>query len=132
MISLHNQQIVDYRLIHPEYTLQRIATRFSLSRERIRQILKANHVRTKSTLFGVTPEDRICPTCLGLKNRESKTCKKCFIILHRMTISCSICGTLITRKKSYIMKNFIDPRYTGRFFCSPECLSKGFRVKRSK
>jgi len=41
-------QAIQLRIEHPEYSLQTIGTQLGVSRERIRQLLKKNHLPTAS------------------------------------------------------------------------------------
>ncbi len=110
----HREQIVNFRKMHSCFTLQKIADKFNLSRERIRQILNSEKTPTRKIT------KKICPICGGKKAVQSKTCLKCrkdrCDRFGNVPIECAYCGKLLKRHKSYILDRI--KRGTKNFFCS--------------
>lgn len=101
-ITERHLTVNDLRTLHPDWTLRQIGTVVGLSRERVRQLLKAAGHATIHKGWG---RHRHCSTCGRLKP-DSKH-RLCFICLPhylerapRATRPCSYCKKPITRRVS--------------------------------
>ena len=123
-ITPRNQIIIDFRLEHPELTLEAIGKEFDLTRERIRQILKEAEVETKSSTFIQREEERlIVPDCIRCgkpvsKKRLQFCSMECRYPLGSTTFACAFCGIEKTiRTTTYIERT---SRYL-KLHCSRTC-----------
>lgn len=103
----------------PNGTLKEIGDKYGLTRERIRQIAKAlgllmpHDQKTKVILHSKT-----CPKCRITFSTRNKYCSsECSGNRAKVTAPCGECGTMITRKKSWMEHR----RY---HFCNRTCLGK--------
>ena len=101
----------------PSATLQEIGNAFGLTRERIRQILKQNHLSTKATR--PSPYRFNCLNC-GIKSKRRFCSKKCYSEHSRESVYCEVCNTEVRRLKSRIKYNIFKLNYK-HTFCSKRC-----------
>ena len=115
-LSEKSQKIVKYRKENPCLTLTVIADKFGLTRERIRQIVSRAGIKTRH----LSNSSKICPTCNGVKSRQSKQCMSCFKREHNLDLQCFICEGWFKRNQSKVIKR---ANTTGQvhFFCSKHC-----------
>ena len=116
--------IVEYRKLHPCVNMNEIGRHFGLCRERIRQILVREGVRTTST-----KRDRcVCPSCGGRKQPKSKTCRACTSESFRATgskftaVACTGCGELFLMNTSFLVYATSKRGYK-HFFHNRACMS---------
>ena len=82
-LNPRSRAVVEYRLDHPDATMRAIGERFGVTRERVRQILKAAGAPTKSQSYG-HKQHRACAVCgLPKPSNYSPRCWEC----HRARIS---------------------------------------------
>jgi len=122
--------VCEERQLHPCATLQDISNKFGVTKERIRQILKRDGLRTQTTRLDFSKERYVCPRCGGQKNYEAKWCKRCFSEMHWVDVDCDNCGKLKQVRVSRLIaiesgkwakRGF---GYKGHFFCSRQCHGK--------
>jgi len=120
--------VVETKLRNPCATLQQIADKYKVTRERIRQILEPYNLPTGNSMRAYKP--RVCPECgHKITNSKSKRCGKCYLKEHRVTLACDMCGKLFTRHLSEVIYQENAPaekRPNGKprrnWFCSRHCL----------
>ena len=100
----------------PNIRAAKIARTLGISREYVRQILVTSNLPTT-----ILPKPNGCLLCGVKVTKKSKTCMGCYHSLHQGYVICTTCNTPILRKKSYIKRSTISPRYTGKSFCNKEC-----------
>jgi len=117
ILSEKYKQIIDYRIKNPCLTLQQIADKYKLTRERIRQILKQANVKTTSEKY---KKVRVCLICgLPLANVKSKKYhKECYYREHHIQIACSQCGKIKELRKSQLLARSDKQEH---YFCSRQC-----------
>lgn len=117
---------------NPCYTLRQIGEQYGVTRERVRQILKEEGLRTKAvgTLYYKTSNPRFCLNCgkVRLDSRKNFCSRKCQKEYLTIQVACTQCDTLFpllqgavkTRVKNY--KNI---------FCSHSCSIKYYHTRRT-
>jgi len=117
-MNAHEQSIVDTRLRNPCATLEQIGRKYSVSSERIRQVLKKNNTPTKaakSTEYKCNNCGKIFKGTIGTPRLFCS--RKCWSEYHHVTLICQYCGQPFKRRISRSLK--------GQFiFCSRECMGK--------
>ena len=121
LISDKSRAIIEYRKKNPCLDMQTIASRFGVSRERIRQILKKAHVATSKAGWSRSSK---CPQCGGPRYSKG-LCMKCSKANHRIQVSCSYCGNL-TEKTIFHVTYCTSKRGYNHFFCNRLCQGKWF------
>lgn len=102
---------------NPQLSLAEIGREVGLSRERVRQIIKASGKVYKKV------DKEICPLCQGQKKPRTKYCKTCYHKLRTIVLKCPQCGKEIERRKSsYTYRK--EKQHQLDFYCSRECLGK--------
>lgn len=116
-VAIRNRKIADWFKANPCMTLQQVGDYYGITRERVRQILRAQgatHSRpTRSATW-------LCIACQKPSTRWRKTglCKECRSGVQAV---CSGCGKLFRRLYSSLSTR----RNThGRVFCNRECYQK--------
>lgn len=110
--SARTEKIIELRRNNPCMTMQWIADRVGVSRERIRQVLSAAGLRTWSTCINIF---FYCVHCGKPSKREfcSRQCKKEH---NRVSVACFNCGTIINRK-------IVEITRSKRHFCTRGCFN---------
>ena len=109
---LNQLAVINYRLDNPRQTLQQMSREFNVSREWIRQILKAHHRPTRH--ISQAQLDRICPVCGGVKEEGSRICMKCWNKSTHRDYTCADCGKKFKRLISAAKRN-------KHHFCNNKC-----------
>ncbi len=125
--SLHpcRESVIQIRQANPCATLQDIGNKVGITRERVRQILQTAQLDT----YHYRPT-YICNQCGEPISRERATKNKlycssdCLKQSSRITLPCSYCGTLVTRKVS----DFICHK-KNHVFCNRHCFGKWWNVR---
>jgi hypothetical protein len=115
-------EILEYSRKYPCHSNQIIATKFGLSRERIRQIKGIDNLGNYRSIIA-----KPCLGC-GVKIRSvNKTgyCRKCLSEIRNITLECVNCGKLFLRERSKVLINhFGDIKVPTKYFCSLDCRIK--------
>ena len=110
---------VELRNQHPEFKLIDIAKECHVTRERIRQILKAEELPTRHAL-----KTRYCKYCgLELPVRPvrrycSESCRNAAIAAKQVILTCEYCGSPYTKPKALYNSILRRGRHTSRFCCN--------------
>jgi len=116
MNDLH-ANIIKHRQSFPCDTMQTIGDRFGITREAVRQVLKANNQPTANASFGTKTR---CYVCGEKKHHSANICKKCYMKQSNIPLKCDQCGEIFHKKKHYIL--YQTKIGGGRFsFCSKRC-----------
>lgn len=108
-LSKQSLEIVELRKKYPCYTLQQIGDMNGITRERVRQILKNNHLLTYSSK---------CAMCGEPKHKTTtRYCVKCRKILNTIQVECSYCHKLFPRDKALLIYKTKINKYNGMFCC---------------
>ena len=113
--------IIQAKVNNPCATLEQVGSKFGITRERVRQILK--RAGTSTTRYNYRAK-MTCPRCGQKKYSASNYCPKCYRGLHNVTLQCINCGTYFERNQSQFLYQVNNPRYKGHFFCNRKCLGK--------
>lgn len=126
MGSEAKQLVCDLRRDNPCLTLESIANKVGVSRERVRQILRSESLPTKA-IKRLWRKKAICPNCGILfmhKNSNNDYCSlSCKKEHHRITLSCDGCRRLFIRPQAEILyRARVSP--DKKWFCSRACRSR--------
>ena len=93
-----------------------IAKKFSISRQRVHQILKRNGVNTTQELQDRRMQSMgYCLNCYKLIPPKRKFCNtECFSAFHRIPVKCANCGKVFSKPLSQVEEGQAD-------CCSSEC-----------
>lgn len=117
------KQVLEIRNLFPDATASEISRLLNVSRERVRQILKAYHFCTK-----MPPKLYKCNQC-GKETRRKLFCsRECLRAYYAVTYVCSYCGKLVTQG-SYNVRTRMLRSTTGLMFCNRICRGKWFGEK---
>lgn len=132
-----NREIVRMRC-EDRWTLQEIANRFKLTRERVRQILERHGITCTAFKSLDHRTKRVTVPCLicgvGVETVPSKSLRRpfcsegCKLDYYHPQITCDQCGKQFRRRRGVVERNKTDRRYKGKNFCSESC----YRVSRRK
>lgn len=120
------------RRLHPEMTLQQIADLVGLTRERIRQILKANGLPTRRLQPNLFP-CRICGKSLDRFRRwyqvsqppTRRSIQVCFSCIRAVRDTCvAYCFICLKRVSFYSSAQIRRKVLKDRYFCSRKCLGE--------
>lgn len=126
MTTPREQSIIDTRLHNPCATLQQIGDKYGISRERVRQILYRNKVRTSRLSTRKTYTCNHCGNQFKSSNPRMFCSIKCYSNSRRVWLICSECGGLIHRMQS-LMYRYDNPkvhRDKNTVFCNRVCQGK--------
>lgn len=120
MTESNRTLVIQYRKEHPESTLQQIGDIFHISRERVRQLLKRDQVRT-THVHNYKNKCKECGKRLSAKTK-TMTCMDC----HRATAICAYCGKTIHRGKALLSRHLKDQtnrkiKSQGKYYCDRKC-----------
>ncbi len=116
--------IIQERKDGPYLTLQQIAAKFGISRQRVEQILKQEGLPTKR-LYLKHP----CKQCGNEIPLNQKFCnRKCHREFCKITLVCNECETVFKRRRSDALGTLRKPRTLGApvklWFCTKQCQGK--------
>ena len=117
----NTEKVITYRQRNPCMSGQAIADRLGITRERVRQILQKVNLPTRAYKV-----PKLCAYCGDVIDKPYRK-KYCSTDCHNkdtfVQVSCSYCGNLHTRHKSYVICN---TRRSGGdyFFCNNVCQGK--------
>lgn len=115
--SEQSKKAKEIMLENEDWNLSDIGNALGVGRERARQLLLAENISIRDYRNSKKKNDRICPSCGGIKYSESNICSKCYKEIHNLSFICEICGDTFTRYKSQVEREGCSaPR-----FCSREC-----------
>ena len=121
--------VIHYRQRNPCLTGASIARKFSISRERVRQILSDAGRSTVSNHYGLWSHCSRCGRVLSSKAELGGVCRECFHEVHTVLIVCANCGKLVERYQSSILDN--SKRFNiQHLFCSRDCSVNYHKVHR--
>lgn len=116
------EDVINIRRSNPCATLQGIADKVGVSRERIRQILESERLQTKHY-----KQKYDCLNCHNIftpksSKRGLRFCSvKCKYEYTHPLIICDNCGILFRKSASYIRRESKSIRYKGNNYCSRKC-----------
>ena len=116
---------------YPSATLIQIGKRYGVTRERVRQILKAagKPTRAVGTLCFNIPNQRFCLNCgrvrlsRGQRTFCSYKCKKEYLTIE---VACTQCGVLFSLYQSRVIERL---KHSKNIFCSHACSGRYYRFK---
>ena len=115
--------IIATRDRNPCATLQQIADKYDITRERVRQVLASEGRATKA--IRLPNPNYICPYCGGVKSWVSAQCENCQEAerakVRWVTLICDQCGGTFERRQSEVLIRAKLRGYQGRIFCSKRC-----------
>ncbi len=130
--SERTKEIAAILTADPTVTLQSIADRYQISRERVRQIIRANNLIVGPKQRRLATFRKPCPDCGKSILRRHLRCMDCLIISNTVHLICMICDKPYTRRKADVTAT---ERRRGKInACSRSCWGKyagshyGFRV----
>lgn len=94
-------KVVEMRIQHPDWSLEIMGEKLGITRERVRQILKAHNIPTRRYLT-LKQRGLECPRCLGEKKKVQEICTPCYRIEkpNYYTLTCIVCSKEFQRKGS--------------------------------
>jgi len=116
-----------------KWTLQEIADKFSLTRERVRQILERHGITCTSFKSLDQRVKKVTVPCLmcgvGIPTMPSRVkswkrpfcsegCKEDYFF---PMVECANCGKQFRRPRYIVRQNKRDKRYSGKYFCTTGC-----------
>lgn len=120
--KLDYQLVIEARKSNPCATLQMIADKFNCTRERIRQILKENDIKTKHSI-----QKYICLYCGKIILRYGKhkfcnrTCQKNYTKEHSLVeLECEYCGNVFKRGIKQL-KRYLIENPDKHIYCGSKC-----------
>jgi len=117
-------EIATLKSTNPCLTLQQIGNKFGITRERVRQILVKERTSTRRPNYG--QYSKICPMCKKSQIRgKTILCRSCYHHMHTVPLSCELCGTIVYRKQSEVIRDFAKANYQ-HIWCSKQCQGKWF------
>jgi hypothetical protein len=118
-ISEKSKSIVEYRLKNPCLTLQQVGDKFSLTRERIRQILVEKHSPTRKFI-----QKYLCLNCGNVNPRQNKKfcSRECCFEFHQVPVICDQCGKMFKRRVSNLLSYPTRHGSHNHTFCNRHCL----------
>ena len=115
--------VVRLRKTYPDYTLQRIGETVGVSRERVRQILKAEGLSTKAFRVSKYPP-KVCKYCYKFTENQRSYCNtECRTKAHWVKYNCHYCGDEHSMWKAYWKRQ--SKKYKNHY-CSTSCASKSY------
>ena len=116
-VSLQSDAIVAYRQANPTLTLKAIGSRYGVSRERVRQILKRAGAQTRALRTPLQP----CPVCGESVGRTAKRfCSRaCYSASIRIMLVCEECGAPFPRSAK--LHAFRVQQGQRHIFCNNRC-----------
>ena len=122
-MGVDRSAVVATRSRNPCATLQDIADKYEVSRERIRQILSEEQASTKS--ISRASLLRICPLCGGFKSQVSILCSRCreaeWAKVRWVTLICDQCEKTFNRRQAHVLNRAKRYGFGGPVFCSRRC-----------
>ena len=119
----NKRRVIQYRRKYPGMRASEIAKKVGISRERVRQILKAEGLPTTIENLPVN----VCSVCAAkMVSRKTTTCRDCIIKNAWVEVHCETCDTLKkVRKSTYKYRAKQDNhRYNNKYYCGRECFYK--------
>lgn len=113
--------IKEYRIQHPNASLQDIGSYVGCSRENARQALSRCGLPTTTPNYGYS-RDKLC-ICGKQISYSSTYCRQCWIKSKYTELTCEVCGKLILRRLS-LHRWRIAYRTYKHIWCSRKCQGK--------
>ncbi len=127
-LSKLRQQVINSRIHNPCATLQEIGEPLKISRERVRQILKAHKLPTRK--FVPTHPCLNCGKSIKPKTKTFCT-KECRTKYMHIQVECSECGKLFTIYQPALI-NRMKERKLSEIFCSKQCYGRYWGMHHGK